>query len=120
MTTGRTFLALLVGFGLVITMTVAAVLAAASETSDTTSRPATTLSGEPAKTTAPRPVPLDEQLDADLNMTRFMSQTDGPWTAMTTGQRPDGQLARSHDPSYVRQLEQRQADIDRMLAAPPR
>ena len=127
MATRRTFLGILVGFGLVITMSIAAVLAAATENGDRSSRPVTATPGAvdtpsvgDAQTTAPRVLSPDEQLDADLNMTRFMSRPDGPWTAMATGQQPDGQLARAHDPGYVRQLEQRQADIDRMLAAPPR
>jgi len=49
-----------------------------------------------------------------------MSQPDSPWTAMTTGRARDGQVERSLDPGYVRDLERRQANIDRMLATPPR
>ena len=53
------------------------------------------------------------QLEADQIMTqRMATQTGMPMT-------PNGMLARSSDPSYLRALEQHSADIDRMLGRAP-
>lgn len=58
-----------------------------------------------------------ELLQRDAEMTQRMSSpsADGP---MQRGQVRDEQRDHSQDPSFVRALEQHQADIDRMLARP--
>ncbi len=74
--------------------------------------------GAPARTPAASTFDHD-QLQVDANMTQQMStpSADGP---MQRGQIGEDQLDRSWLPGYVRALEQHQADIDRMLARPPR
>ncbi len=59
------------------------------------------------------------QIQADLNMTRFMSTPDGPWAPMTQGPIPNPQLERARDPFYLLELEAAQRDINRMLAVTP-
>lgn len=110
---------------------IVAVLAVAGpDTSDGT-RPAATVTGAPSATTtgrdaapviaptsdtpARRAISRDDQLHQDYNMTQYMSgpTASGP---MFTGQLTDAQLEHSSDPAFVRELEQHQRDIDRMLA----
>lgn len=56
----------------------------------------------------------DAQLHQDYNMTQYMGNpnADGP---MFSGQTTDPQLQHSQNPGFVRELEQHQADMDRML-----
>jgi len=121
MTSGRQFFGVFLMFGFVVALTAAALLATRAGDGDERSHPvSSTPRSEPAQAAVQLADSPNAQLDADLNMTRFMSQPDSLWTAMTTGRARDGQLERSLDPGYVRELEQQQADIDRMLATPPR
>lgn len=55
------------------------------------------------------------QRDADMTQRMSLPTADG---AMQRGQVPDAQLDHSRSASFVRALEQHQADIDRMLARP--
>lgn len=56
----------------------------------------------------------ESQLHQDYNMTRYMGNPDaaGP---MFSGQLVDPQLQHSQSPAFVRELEEHQADMDRML-----
>lgn len=98
---------------------------------DATNPPASVPAGATATTTVGRadvavtvpttdravraPTSREDQLHQDYNMTQYMSgpTASGP---MFTGQITDPQLEHSSDPAFVRELEQHQADMDRMLA----
>lgn len=79
-----------------------------------TAKPPTPVTASP--TSRPSTSPLDhDTLQQDSLMTQRMSAPNaaGP---MFTGQVQDDQLTHSQDPAFVRELEQHQADVDRMLA----
>ena len=57
----------------------------------------------------------EDQLHQDYNMTQYMSGPNASGS-MSTGQVTDPQLQHSSDPAFVRELEEHQRDIDRMLA----
>ncbi len=59
-----------------------------------------------------------EALQADARMTQGMSRPDANTGAQF--HRRDEQLVRSNSPSFLRDFEAHQADIDRMLAEPGR
>jgi hypothetical protein len=86
--------------------------AVATTTVERVPAPATTPTAAP---TARPTVSREDQLHQDYNMTQYMSDSNasGP---MFTGQLTDAQLEHSSDPAFVRELEQHQRDIDRMLA----
>lgn len=110
---------------------IAAVLAVTGTGDSDATRPAPSVAPAPITTTVgPADLPVtvpttervvrtpassEDQLHQDYNMTQYMSDPNasGP---MFTGPMTDPQLQHSSNPAFVRELEQHQADIDRMLA----